>query len=93
MQHAHFHLVGGQFLQAARQGFVRTLHVCLDDDRQILRRAFAHVVEHIFQLGSLLLGKAHIAVFALAEQGDLARFFLVCQHQRIFACVGHVRQT
>lgn len=36
---------------------------------------FAHIVEHIFQLRRLLFGKAHVAVFALAEEGDFARFF------------------
>ena len=44
------------FLQAARECFVGTLYVCLDDDRQVLHLAFAHVTEHVLQLGGLLFG-------------------------------------
>ena len=54
---------------------------------------FAHVVEHVFQFRSLLFGQAYIAVFALAEEGDFARFFLVGQYHRIFACVRNVGQA
>ena len=81
------------FFQAARQCFVRALHVGFDDDRQRLRLRFTHVVEHVFQLGGLLFGQAHVAVFALAEQGDFAGFFLVSQYHRVFAGVGHVGEA
>ena len=54
---------------------------------------FAHVVEHVFQFCSLLFGQAHVAVFALAEEGDFARFFLVSQYHCIFACVRYVGQA
>ena len=58
-----------------------------------MRGIFAHVAEHVFQFGRLLFGQAHIAVFTLAEQRHFAGFFLVCQHQRVFARVWNVRQA
>ena len=54
---------------------------------------FAHVVEHVFQFCGLLFGQAHVAVFALTEEGDFARFFLVGQYHCIFACVRYVGQA
>ncbi len=58
------------------QGFLRTLHVGLDDKRQCLR-TFADVVEHRFQLGGLLASQLDVAELALAEQRDFARLALV----------------
>ncbi|SKN22996.1 Uncharacterised protein [Mycobacteroides abscessus subsp. massiliense] len=54
---------------------------------------FAHVVEHVFQFRGLLFGQAHVAVFALTEEGDFARFFLIGQYHCIFACVRYVGQA
>ena len=93
VQDLHAYFVGRQFLQAARECFVGTLYVCLDDDRQVLHLAFAHVAEHVLQLGGLLFGQAHVAEFALAEEGDFACFFLVGQHDGVFAGIGYIRQT
>jgi hypothetical protein len=41
-----------------------TLHVGLDDQRQRLRLALAHVLEHVLELGGLLLGQLDVAVLA-----------------------------
>jgi hypothetical protein len=42
-----------------------------------LHLALAHLLEHVLQLGRLLLGQLDVAELALAEQRDLARLALV----------------
>src|SRR5690606_18905281 len=63
--------VGGELDQGLHQLFLRALHVGLDDERQRLL-AFAHVLEHGFQLGSLLARQLDVAILALTEQRDFA---------------------
>ncbi|MNL21310.1 hypothetical protein D3C87_1425940 [compost metagenome] len=73
----HAHFLRRQLLQRLHQCFLRTLHVGLHDQRQRLHFAFAHLLEHRFQLGGLLLGELHVAELALTEQGDFTRLALV----------------
>ena len=53
----------------------------------------AHVVEHVLQLGGLLLGQLDVAVLALAEGGDFARTALVGQHHELVAGLRHFGQA
>jgi hypothetical protein len=50
--------------QRLDQRLLRTLHVGLDDERQGLDLALAHLLEHVLQLGGLLLGQLDVAELA-----------------------------
>jgi hypothetical protein len=89
----HAHLGVTELEQRLRQRFLRTLHVGLDDQRQRLRLAFAHVLEHVLELGGLALVQRDFAVLALAEGGDLARTALVGQHHELVAGLRHFGQA
>src|SRR5690606_5753410 len=84
MHDLHPDLVGGQLEQRLHQGFLGPLDIGLDDQRQ-RAHAFAQVVEHGFQLGSLLAGELDVAELALAEQRDLACLAFVVQDQDLVA--------
>ena len=93
VHHLHLDFGGGQLLQGLHQRFLRTLHVGLDDQRQVLDFAFGHLLEHVFQLGRLLLGQLDVAELALAEQADFARLALVGHHHHFFAGDRHFGQA
>jgi hypothetical protein len=88
----HLDLVGAELEQRLRQRFLRALHVGLDDERQRLRLAFAHVLEHVLELGACC-GQLGVAVLALAEGGDFARTALVGQHHELVARLRHLGQA
>src|SRR5450830_1861888 len=89
----HTHFRRRQLLQRADQGFLRTLHVRLDDQRQVLHFAFGHLVEHVLQLGGLLLGQFHVAELTLTEQTDLAGLAFVGHDHDFLAGSRHFRQA
>jgi hypothetical protein len=86
-------LVGRQLGQRLRQALVAALHVGLDDERQRLRAALAHLVEHVLELRGLLLRELDVAELALAEQRDLARLALVAERDHVLAGERHVGQA
>jgi hypothetical protein len=90
---ADLDLRSGELLQGAGDRLQRALHVGLHDQRQGAHFALSHLLEHILQLGRLLLGQLHIAELALTEQGDLARLLLVGQHQEIGTRRRHLGQA
>ena len=89
MNDLHLDFVGGQLEQRLRQRFLRALHVGLDDQRQRLRFALSHRLEHVLELGGLLLGQLHVAVLARAEGRDFARPALVGKHHELVAGLRH----
>ena len=89
----HTHFVGAELEQRGGQGFLRTLHIGLDDERQGLGFALAQVLEHVLELGGLLLGQLDIAVLASAEGGDFTGAAFVAQHHELVAGTRHIRQT
>ena len=74
------------------QGFLRTLHVGLDDERQRLH-ALAQLVKHILELGRLLFGQLDVAELALPEQRDLASLAFVRKHDDLFTGQRHLGQA
>ena len=69
-----------------RQRFARALHVGLDEQRQRLLPALAHLLEHVFELAACCLASlTRLAELALAEQGDFARLALVAERPHFFA--------
>ena len=84
---------GGQLGQRLHQRFLRTLHVGLDDQRQRLDFALSHLLEHVLQLGGLLLGQLDVAELALTEQRDFTRLPLVGQHHGFVTGRRHIGQT
>ena len=89
----NFDLVGRQFEQGGRQSFLRTLNVCFDDDGQCFDFASAHVAEHVFQLGGLLLGQLGVAELASAVSGNFTGTTFVAQHHEFITRLGYFRQT
>ncbi len=79
--------------ERVRQAFVRALHVGLDDERERLRLALAHLLEDVLELRRLLLRELDVAELALPEERDLARLALVAEHDHIGARGGHVREA
>ena len=52
---------------------------------RVLTSPSRHLLEHVLELGGLLLGELDVAELALAEQRDFARLALVGQHHDVFA--------
>ena len=93
VHHLHFDFVGTEFEQRGRQRLLRTLHIGLDDDGQLLDLARLHIGEHVFQLGRLLLGQLGIAELAATVSGNFAGTALVCQYHELVTGLRHFSQT
>ena len=87
------HFFVRQLGQCLDQRFLRTLDVGLDDERQGLDLALLHLLEHVLELGRLLLGQLDVTELALAEERDLPRLLLVGKHDGFFAGRRHIRQA
>ena len=57
----------GQLGQRLDQSLLGALNVGLDDERQGFDIALFHLLEHVFELGGLLLGQLDITELALTE--------------------------
>ena len=55
--------------------------------------ALAHLLEHVLELGRLLLGELDVAELPLPEKRDLARLALVANDDRFLARGGHLGET
>ena len=93
MDHIDLDLLGRQLLQRLGQCLLRALDIGLEDQRQGLDFALRHLLEHVLELGRLLLGQLDVPELALAEQRDLARLALVGEDDRLLAGGRHVGQA
>ena len=84
MHNLHAHFGGRELDQRIDQGFLGTLHIGLDDEREGLG-AFGHAVEHRLELGRLLAGELDVAELALAKERDFARLALVGERHDFIA--------
>ena len=92
VDHAHLDLFARQARERMHQGFLRTLHVGLDDQRQSLFLALAHFFEDALEAGRPSPGEFHVAELALSEQRDLARLAFVGQHCQFLPGIRYFRQ-
>ena len=88
MYDLYTHFGSRQFLHRCDQGFLRTLDIGFDDQCQVFDFAFAHLLEHIFELGGLLFSQLHITIFTLSKQSNLACFTFISQHHHFFTSCG-----
>ena len=98
VHHADLDFLGREARQGVRECFLRALYVGLDQQGKGLLAtgsgaAFAHVAEHVLQVGRALLRELDLAVLAGAEERDFARLFLVGEHDHFLACARHVGQA
>ena len=85
MQHLNRHLVGRQIVDALPDRLDRTLHVGLDDQRQLADPSGVHLREHLLDRAAGARGGPRLAVSALAEIRHLPSPRLVFHHHEVVA--------
>src|SRR5690606_19803429 len=89
----HLYLVVTQVLQRLGNGFQSTAHVSLEDHVEGFDFIFAHVLEHVLELGGLLTLQTLFTLTGLTELSQLLGFLLVCHGEEFVTGIRRAVQA